>query len=244
MCCPLMPPQAALAQVLRGGENGFTFKVTSELVLVSVTVRDKQGALVRGLKQSDFTVLEDGKIQRLQSFDIEDVDSYLRTAPPRSSTQTEAAAAKTDLFTSRKAPSHEALRDRRLMILFLDLSSLESDNSDRAVESAKNFVPTDDSRRSGQHRQLRYVIQGGAGFSSDKKLLLAALDKSRATKAVDRRRVPPAAARHARRPARSWPTIRTTTYSTRICACRRFRPSPEISPASIKRSRFCTSAVA
>ncbi len=55
-------------------------------MLVSVTVRDKKGALVRGLKQSDFTVLEDGKPQRIQSFDIEDVDNYvpsLRRAAPR-----------------------------------------------------------------------------------------------------------------------------------------------------------------
>src|SRR5476651_141951 len=74
VCCSMMVPQAALAQNARSGEVGFTFKVTSDLVLVSVTVRDKKGDLVRGLKQSDFTVLEDGKTQSIQSFDIEDVN--------------------------------------------------------------------------------------------------------------------------------------------------------------------------
>ena len=33
LCCSLLAPQAALAQQSRAGENGFTFKVTSELVL-------------------------------------------------------------------------------------------------------------------------------------------------------------------------------------------------------------------
>ena len=178
LCCSMMVSGAALAQVVRGGENGFTFKVSSELVLVSVTVHDKRGALVRGLKQSDFTVLEDGKTQRLQSFDIEDVENYLQSAPQGGPTQAETAAAKTDLFTSRKAPSLEALRDRRLMVLFLDLSSLESDDSDRAVESAKNFVakqmtPADLVSIVSFDTSLK-VAQD---FSSDKKLLLAALER-------------------------------------------------------------------
>jgi VWFA-related protein len=178
VCCSMMAPQALLAQTSRAGEDGFTFKVTSELVLVSVTVRDKKGALVRGLKQSDFTVLEDGKTQRIQSFDIEDVDQYAQTPPSGGPAQAEATAAKTDLFTSRKVPSHEALRDRRLMVLFLDLSSLESDDSDRAVDSAKNFVtkqmtPADLVSIVSFDTSLK-VVQD---FSSDKKLLLSALDK-------------------------------------------------------------------
>ena len=177
VCCSMMAPQSALAQQSRMGDNGFTFRVTSELVLVSVTVRDKKGALVRGLKQSDFTVLEDGKTQHIQSFDIEDVDNYVPSAPRAGPAQAEAAA-KTDLFTSRKAPTHEALRDRRLLVLFLDLSSLESDESDRAVESAKTFVakqmsPADLVSIVSFDTALK-VVQD---FSGDKKLLLTALDR-------------------------------------------------------------------
>lgn len=176
LCCALLAPQAALAQ-MRGGENGFTFKVTSELVLVSVTVRDKKGALVRGLKQSDFTVLEDGKPQRIQSFDVEDVENYAPAAPQGGPAQAETAV-NTALFTSKVAPTHEALRDRRLIVLFLDLSSLESDDSDRAVESARNYVnkqmsPADLVSLVSFDTSLK-VVQD---FTSDKKLLLSGLDK-------------------------------------------------------------------
>jgi VWFA-related protein len=178
VCCSMIAPQAALAQQARSGENGYTFKVTSELVLVSVTVRDKKGELVRGLKQSDFTVLEDGKTQRIQSFDIEDVDHYIPTAPLGGPAQAEAAATKTDLFTSKKAPAHEALRDRRLIVLFLDLSSLQSDDSDRAVDSARNFLakqmsPADLVSVVSFDTSLK-VVQD---FTSDKKLLTSALDR-------------------------------------------------------------------
>jgi VWFA-related protein len=178
MCCWMMAPEAALAQEAHGGESGFTFKVSSELVLVSVTVRDKKGALVRGLKQSDFTVREDGKAQRFQSFDVEDVENYVPGPTQGGPAQAETAVAKTGLFTSRTVPAHDALRDRRLIVLFLDLSSLQSDDSDRAVESAKKFV-------SGQMSSADLVsivsfdtsLKVVQDFSGDKKLLMAALQR-------------------------------------------------------------------
>jgi len=176
LCCAMICPQAALAQV-RTGERGFTFKVTSELVLVSVTVRNKKGELVRGLKQSDFTVLEDGKAQHVQSFDIEDVASFA-PAPQAGPTQAEMIAPKTDLLTGKTAVAHEVLRDRRLIVLFLDLSSLQSDDSDRAVESAKNFVA-----KQMTPADLVSIVTFDTGikvaqdFTTDKKLLTAALER-------------------------------------------------------------------
>jgi len=44
------------------------FPVTLDLVNVTVTVRDAQGGLVSDLKQDDFTILEDGRPQRVQLF--------------------------------------------------------------------------------------------------------------------------------------------------------------------------------
>src|SRR5579859_5249872 len=44
--------------------TGYTFRAETDLVLVNVTVRDKSGNLVRDLKQSDFSVVEDNKPQQ------------------------------------------------------------------------------------------------------------------------------------------------------------------------------------
>jgi VWFA-related protein len=174
----MMLPAPLPAQEARAGAGGFTFKVTSELVLVSVTVRDKKGELVRGLKQSDFTVLEDGKAQHVQTFDVEDVENFAPKAPQAGPAQAEIAAPKTDLLTGKTNVPRETLRDRRLLVLFLDLSSLQSDDSDRAVESARNFVA-----KQMTPADLVSIITFDTGlkvaqdFTSDKKLLTAALDR-------------------------------------------------------------------
>src|SRR5580693_8755202 len=50
-------------------------RVTTELVLVNVVVRDKKGNPVSNLKQEDFTVFEDGQKQQVLSFDFENVEA-------------------------------------------------------------------------------------------------------------------------------------------------------------------------
>jgi hypothetical protein len=54
-----------------GKQGGFKFKVATEVVLVNVVARDNKGNLVTDLKMNDFTLLEDGKPQHLESFDFE-----------------------------------------------------------------------------------------------------------------------------------------------------------------------------
>src|SRR5207249_6053854 len=53
----------------------YKFRIESELVLVNVVARDKQGKPVTDLKREDFTLLEDGKPQRVSSFDFENLDT-------------------------------------------------------------------------------------------------------------------------------------------------------------------------
>ena len=66
LLCPFLPSQQ---------QAEYTFHVQSDLVLVNVTVRDKNGNFVRNLKAEDFTVLEDNKPQKVTSFDMEDIDA-------------------------------------------------------------------------------------------------------------------------------------------------------------------------
>jgi uncharacterized protein YdeI (BOF family) len=69
-----------------------SIRVTSELVLANVVVRDKKGNLVRDLKKEDFTLFEDGKKQNISTFDFENVDQ-LETAGAAEKTVTGEAAA-------------------------------------------------------------------------------------------------------------------------------------------------------
>ena len=190
LCMALMAPVApaqqgsntqsgAVQPPVSQSETGFTFRVDSDLVLVSVTVRDKGGNLVRGLQKSDFTVLEDGKAQRVQTFDVEDVASFVPAAENTPApAQAELQGSKPVAAAPLKALTHENLRDRRMIVLFLDLSSLESDDSDRAVESARHYVD-----KQMQPADLVSIVTFDTAlkvvqdFTTDRKLLTTALNR-------------------------------------------------------------------
>ena len=56
------------------GQAQPVFRTGTELVTVNVVVRDKSGAVVRGLTQDDFIITEDDKPQQITSFDFEELD--------------------------------------------------------------------------------------------------------------------------------------------------------------------------
>ena len=56
-------------------QPGTVFRTGTELVLVNVVVRDRSGAVVRGLTRDDFSISEDDKPQTVTSFDFEELDA-------------------------------------------------------------------------------------------------------------------------------------------------------------------------
>lgn len=151
----------------------YRIRVNSDLVLVNVSVRDKHGNPVRNLKQSDFTVLEDGKPQQVRSFDIEDVQRYVQNGPAQ--TEVQSAPPATNLLTGSRAKP-ENVRDRRLIVMLFDLSNMEPDELDRASRSAQNFID-----RQMTPADLVAVVsfsnslEINQDFTSDRRLLLTAI---------------------------------------------------------------------
>ena len=86
----------------------YTFHTKTELVLVNVTVRDRNGNPVRDLKREDFTLLEDNKPQQVISFDLENTDAVLSTAA------TEAAAASACLSRAKRGAPQDPAGDAAL----------------------------------------------------------------------------------------------------------------------------------
>jgi len=122
-------------------QSDYVFHAESDLVLVNVTVRDKSGKFVPGLKPEDFTILEDNKPQKIVSFDVENVDAVpaldvaqAKPLPEAASGQASGAASTADVAAEFK--------DRRLIVLFFDLSAMEPDEIARAVTSAEHYVDT------------------------------------------------------------------------------------------------------
>ena len=128
---------ASSSVVSQQASNDYTFRAKTELVLVNVTVRDRNGNLVRDLKREDFTVLEDNKPQQVISFDLENTDAVLSTAATEAPLLRPTQPRSTDV---QQAIATRPLKDRRLIVLFFDLSSMQPDEIDRATNAAQNYV--------------------------------------------------------------------------------------------------------
>ncbi|MFT4113960.1 VWA domain-containing protein [Silvibacterium sp.] len=131
-------PQPALAQQGQSqDQSSFTLKVTSDLVLTNVVVRDKKtGEVVRGLTQKDFSILENGKPQSIASFDFESVDQ----AAPLNEATISGVSGK-GLFNAKTGVAKpEELRNRRLIVLFFDLTSMQPEDIERSVEAARDYI--------------------------------------------------------------------------------------------------------
>jgi VWFA-related protein len=118
-------------------DTDYTFKAKTEIVLVNVSVRDKTGKLVRDLKPEDFTVKEDGKPQTVNSFDIENTDVVPTMEIPQASVLNAPTAQPSVAAATTGAPP---FKDRRLIILFFDLSSMQPEEIDRSVTAARNYI--------------------------------------------------------------------------------------------------------
>ncbi len=135
------------------------FKSHLNVVSVDVIVRDKSGAVVRGLTAADFEVREDGKPQDISNFSFEEVNDKAKPAlqsadllagaeakladeSRRGSTTAAAAAAGAKTPDAPTPMTSDMLAGRRLITLVFDVSSMQPEDVQRAVDSAKKYVDT------------------------------------------------------------------------------------------------------
>jgi VWFA-related protein len=130
---------ASSAQVSTTPQGGFVLKMMGELVLTNVVARDaKTGELVQGLKQSDFSIYENGKQQHIDTFDFESVD---KATPLNEATVSGLAAGPSGNGPKAVVVARpEDLRNHRLIVMFFDLTSMQPEDLDRSVEAAKDFL--------------------------------------------------------------------------------------------------------
>jgi VWFA-related protein len=124
----------------QNAQGQYTMTVNANIVLTNVVVRDKKtGELVKGLKASDFHIVEDKKAQTIASFDYQNVDQAAVLAEKTTATGKASIA---DLLENNFAASPKQLHDHRLIVMFFDLSSMQDEDIDRAVDAANDYVNT------------------------------------------------------------------------------------------------------
>src|SRR4029077_17484345 len=126
---PTPPPPAA---VPRGKA---TIRSTVSLVEIDVQVTGRDGKPIKGLKQEQFTVTEDGKPQTVSTFEYNDIEK-IETAGT-----TDEAPITIPIGTVTSPEEIKAVvHDHRMIVLFFDMTSLQPEDLLRSTRAAQKYL--------------------------------------------------------------------------------------------------------
>jgi len=160
-----------------------TFSATTNVVIVNVTVLDRNGKPIENLTKDDFEVLEDGKPQKLQAADLQRLNTKV-LAPANSPAAQPAPQPKGYNPETEKATFQTGMiskyQDRRLMVLLFDFSSMQPAEQIRAKQAAVKFLSSQmTSSDTVAIMTYRTSIQTVLDFTSDRDLLINTINKFR-----------------------------------------------------------------
>ena len=164
---PAAPPATKSAP---GGKA--TIRSTVSLVEIDVQITNRDGKPVKGLKQEQFTVTEDGKPQKISTFEYNDIER-IETAG-----KGEEAPITVPVGTVTSPEEIKAVvRDHRMIVLFFDLTSLQAEDLLRSTRAAQKYLqeqmtPADLVAVVAFGNTLKVV----ANFTNDRDLLKQSVD--------------------------------------------------------------------
>jgi VWFA-related protein len=131
-------PAAAPAQArVPRPSTSQSLRSSSDVVRIDVEVTDKSGKAVKGLTSDQFTITDDGKAQKISIFTYSDIES-IETA---STTDAKPIVVAVDSPTPVPQETLDSqIQNRRLIVLFFDLTSMQTDDLQRAHDGALKFV--------------------------------------------------------------------------------------------------------
>jgi VWFA-related protein len=158
-----------------GGNTSATFSTTSQLVVETVNVKDKNGKPVEGLTAKDFTVTEDGAEQMIRLFEFQKVPEDAVAEPPIALSQPLRKLPETKIAAEK--PGDIRYQDRRLLVLYFDMTAMPPPDQARAITAAEDFVRK---RMTPADRMALMRFEGGAvrvmaDFTADRERLLSIL---------------------------------------------------------------------
>jgi VWFA-related protein len=127
-----------------------TFRTGTRLIVETVTVKDKDGKPVEGLTAKDFTLTEDGEAQTISFVEYQRVDAAAAAPTSLPVSPSPAAAAPPAPALSpvvqptiaASAPGDIKYRNRRLLVLYFDVTALPPADLVRACAAAQTYIDT------------------------------------------------------------------------------------------------------
>jgi len=161
-----------------------TFKTETKLVVVNVTVKDKQGKPITSLKKDDIEIYEDGVKQNLAVFELEQLSNDLLTpvartgAAPATLEERVPAAPAGQAVTTAASATPVRHQDKRLVGLFFDFSNMPQADQLRAKDAAVDFI----SKQMTTSDLVSIMVYGNRfdvleDFTDDRDRLLSRLQK-------------------------------------------------------------------
>jgi VWFA-related protein len=149
--CALMTASAQEQTTPVSTKGAFKFEVTSNLVVINVSAKDKNNDPIEGLKASDFTVTEDGKPQQIKVFEYQRMeDAVLAPPPPPAIAAAKPAGAVAPAARVVQStvgnpiapakPGEIKYKDRRLMVFFFDQAGMAVSEQLRSQQAALKFL--------------------------------------------------------------------------------------------------------
>jgi len=141
------PQQANTQQAVQPSSGPAKFGINVNTVMEAVSVKDKNGKPIEGLTAKDFVVTEDNVPQTITFCDFQKMEDNplpaidVPTAPPIT---TEKEKPKVESVTGNQiqpeAPGDLKYRNRRLLVLYFDLTTMPPTDQFRAFDAAEKFI--------------------------------------------------------------------------------------------------------
>ena len=153
------------------------FTANTQLVVETVSVKDKSGKPVEGLTAKDFTVTEDGVAQTIRFFEYQKLEEIAAPLPPADPAEVRIVDKLARTQIASEQPGNPRYQDRRLLALYFDMTAMPPADQLRALDAAEKFVK---SQMTGSDQMAILRFSGGAvqvlsDFTDDRDKLLTVI---------------------------------------------------------------------
>lgn len=179
LACAVADAQQIGTNKVQGQADTYTLSVKTQLVVETVVVKDKQGKFINGLTAKDFKVTEDGIAQTIRYCEHEKLPVTAEPLPPTPADEENVVIyrrlARTQITS--EDPNHARYKDRRLLVMYFDMTAMPPQDQMRALYAAEKFI-REQMTAADLVSLMRY--SGGSvdvlqDFSSDRSKLLSVL---------------------------------------------------------------------
>jgi VWFA-related protein len=124
------------------GDQPPTLHFITRLIVKTVTVKDKKGNPIEGLTDKDFTITEDGAVQKIAYCEHQVLTESSTPLPPQTTGAQDIKVynrlAREQI--SSETPGQIKYKDKRLIALYFDMSGMPEPDQMRAITAAEKFI--------------------------------------------------------------------------------------------------------